>query len=52
MDEQVEVEEKILDVYALNQADFIRLKYGTKIRMDRIVSVNSKLITSCLFKLK
>ncbi|MBW4607801.1 MAG: hypothetical protein KME22_11380 [Hassallia sp. WJT32-NPBG1] len=48
MDEQVEVEEKILDVYALNQADFIRLKDGTKIRMDRIVSVNGKLITSCL----
>lgn len=46
--EKVEVETRIVDVYALNKADFIRLKDGTEIRLDRIESVNGKPIAFCL----
>jgi len=29
-----------VDVYAANQADFLKLKDGTEIRLDRLISVN------------
>ena len=47
MDEKVEIEERIADVYTLNKADFIKLKNGIEIRMDKIISVNYKQITYC-----
>jgi Rho-binding antiterminator len=40
--EIVEVQDYIMDVYAANQADFLKLKSGVEIRLDQIVSVNSK----------
>jgi len=46
--QKVEVETRIVDVYAFNKADFIRLKDGTEIRLDRIESVNGKPIAFCL----
>lgn len=39
-DEEVEVRDQIVDVYAANKADFLKLKNGTEIRLDRLVSVN------------
>lgn len=49
-DEVIEVKGRIVDVYAANQADFIKLKDGTEIRLDRIVSVNDKLVSfDCTF---
>ncbi|QDL11709.1 hypothetical protein DP113_30980 [Brasilonema octagenarum UFV-E1] len=44
--ELVEVQGRIIDVYAANKADFIKLKDGTEIRLDRIVSVNEKQLSS------
>ncbi|MBD0265605.1 MAG: hypothetical protein ICV78_23655 [Tolypothrix sp. Co-bin9] len=44
-DEVIEVKGRIVDVFAANQADFIKLKDGTEIRLDRIVSVNDKLVS-------
>ncbi|NMF64597.1 hypothetical protein [Brasilonema octagenarum] len=44
--ELVEVQGRIIDVYAANKADFIKLKDGTEIRLDRIVSVNDKQLSS------
>lgn len=38
--EVVEVQDQIVDVYAANQADFLKLKDGTEIRLDRLISVN------------
>ncbi|PSB46832.1 hypothetical protein C7B80_11690 [Cyanosarcina cf. burmensis CCALA 770] len=38
--EIVEVQDRIVDVYAANQADFLKLKDGTEIRLDRLISVN------------
>ncbi|OWY64287.1 hypothetical protein B7486_48095 [cyanobacterium TDX16] len=38
--EIVEVQERIVDVYAANRADFLKLKDGTEIRLDRLISVN------------
>ncbi len=34
------VQDQIVDVYAANQADFLKLKDGTEIRLDRLISVN------------
>ncbi len=31
----------IVDVYAANKADYLRLKDGTEIRLDRLVSVKA-----------
>jgi Rho-binding antiterminator len=46
-DEGIEVESQIVDVYAHNKADYIRLKDGTEIRLggthpegNRLLSVN------------
>lgn len=41
-DETVEVDSQIVDVYAADQADFLKLKDGTEIRLDRLISVNDK----------
>lgn len=41
--EIIEVQDQIVDVYAANKADFLRLKAGTEIRLDRLISVNGKL---------
>jgi Rho-binding antiterminator len=38
--EIVEVQDQIVDVYAANKADFLKLKDGTEIRLDRLISVN------------
>ncbi|MBW4458148.1 MAG: hypothetical protein KME55_39135 [Nostoc indistinguendum CM1-VF10] len=38
--EIVRVQDQIVDVYAANQADFLKLKDGTEIRLDRLISVN------------
>jgi Rho-binding antiterminator len=40
--EVIEVCNRIVDVYAANKADFLKLKDGTEIRLDRIVSLNGK----------
>lgn len=39
-EEIVEVQSQIVDVYAANQADFLKLKNGTEIRLDHLISVN------------
>lgn len=44
--ELVEVQGLIVDVYAANKADFLKLKDGTQIRLDKIVSVNDKQLSS------
>jgi Rho-binding antiterminator len=44
-DESVEIDGLIVDVYAANRADFIKLHDGTEIRLDRIVSVNGKSVS-------
>jgi Rho-binding antiterminator len=40
-DELVAIEGRIVDIYAANQADFLKLNDGTEIRLDKIISVNS-----------
>lgn len=37
-----EISGRIVDVYAANHADYVKLEDGTVIRLDRIVSVNNK----------
>ncbi|QYO62198.1 hypothetical protein [Leptolyngbya sp. 7M] len=46
--EVIEVEDWIVDVYAANQADFLKLKDGTEIRLDRIVTVNGEPVSYCI----
>lgn len=41
-DEVVERQGLIVDVYAEDKADFLKLEDGTVIRLDRLVSVNGK----------
>lgn len=36
------VTSKIIDVYAANRADFIKLQNGSIIRLDHLISVNNK----------
>lgn len=36
------VTSKIVDVYAANRADFIKLQDGSIIRLDHLISVNDK----------
>jgi Rho-binding antiterminator len=45
-DEKVEAEGLIVDIYAANKADYLKLKDGTEIRLDRIVSVDDKPVSS------
>jgi Rho-binding antiterminator len=35
-----EVQEQIVDIYAANKADFLKLKDGTEIRLDHLISIN------------
>jgi Rho-binding antiterminator len=41
-DELVEAQGLIVDIYAANKADFLKLDDGTEIRLDKIVSVDDK----------
>lgn len=45
--EPVEVHGRIVDVYAANRADFLRLSDGTEIRLDQILSLNGTPVTFC-----
>ncbi len=44
----IEVQGRIVDVYAADKADFLKLDSGTIIRLDKIVSVNGKEVSSYL----
>ncbi len=46
--ELIEVKGLIVDVYAADKADFLKLDNGTVIRLDKILSVNGKQASSCL----
>jgi len=37
-----EIEGKIVDIYASNHADYVKLEDNTVIRLDQIISVNDK----------
>ncbi len=41
----VEAEGLIVDIYSADKADFLKLKDGTVIRLDKIVSVNGKKVS-------
>lgn len=41
-----EIEGRIVDIYASNHADYVKLEEGTVIRLDQIVSVNDKRVAS------
>ena len=41
-----EIEGRIVDVYAANHADYVKLEDGTIIRLDRVVSLNDKRVSS------
>ncbi len=41
-DKEVEAQGLIVDIYAANHADYLKLEDGTEIRLDRIVSVDDK----------
>lgn len=43
----IEIDARIVDVYAANQADYIRLADGTEIRIDKILSVDGHPVTYC-----
>lgn len=45
--ERTEVEDYIVDVFAKDKADFLKLQNGTVIRLDRIKSVNGKSTSYC-----
>ncbi|MGA7953753.1 MAG: hypothetical protein WCA07_09565 [Gloeobacterales cyanobacterium] len=42
----IEVQGLIVDIYAADKADFLKLNNGTIIRLDKIVSVNGKQASS------
>lgn len=42
-----EISGRIVDVYAANHADYVKLENGAVIRLDRIVSVNDKPVSFC-----
>jgi Rho-binding antiterminator len=42
IDERIEIRDRIVDVYAAHQADFLKLSDGTEIRLDKIISVNGE----------
>jgi len=44
--ELVKVQGLIVDIYAANKADFLKVDDGTEIRLDRIVSLNNKQASS------
>ncbi|MBW4516105.1 MAG: hypothetical protein KME11_12900 [Timaviella obliquedivisa GSE-PSE-MK23-08B] len=41
-----EVEGRIADIYAANHADYVKLEDDTVIRLDQIISVNDKRVSS------
>jgi Rho-binding antiterminator len=41
-----EIEGRIVDIYAANHADYVKLEEGTVIRLDQIISVNDKRASS------
>lgn len=41
-DESIEAQGQIVDIYAANKADFLKLKDGTEIRLDRIESLDGQ----------
>jgi Rho-binding antiterminator len=41
-DEVTEIKSQIVDVYAKDHADYLKLQDGTEIRLDRLVSVDDK----------
>jgi Rho-binding antiterminator len=41
-DDVVQTEGEIVDVYAAQGADFLKLKDGTEIRLDRITAIDNK----------
>jgi Rho-binding antiterminator len=43
---QVEIQGLIVDIYSADKADFLKLDNGTVIRLDKIVSVNGKEVSS------
>lgn len=46
--EIVERQDRIVDIYAANKADYLKLTDGTEIRLDQLVSVNGKeMSTTC-----
>ena len=47
-DETTEVAGRIVDVYAADHADYLKLEDGSVIRLDRIVSVDDQLATFSL----
>jgi len=42
---EVEAQGLIVDIYAANHADYLKLEDGTEIRLDRIVSMNNKSVS-------
>lgn len=48
MNELVEVQGRIVDVYAANETNFIKLQDGIEIRLDKIVSVDGEQVSFCL----
>ncbi len=40
--ETVGIRTQIVDVYAVNKADFLKLQDGTEIRLDRLIAVDGK----------
>jgi Rho-binding antiterminator len=43
--ERVEVRDLIVDIYAANKADFLKLGDDTEIRLDKIKSVNGESVS-------
>lgn len=48
VDETAEIQGRIVDIYAANRADFLKLEDGTEIRLDRIISPNDQPISVCV----
>ncbi len=43
-----EISGRIVDVYAANHADYVKLEDGTIIRLDQIISVNDQSVSFCV----
>jgi Rho-binding antiterminator len=41
-DEEISLEGQIIDLYSVNKVEFMKLKDGTEIRLDRLISVDGK----------
>ncbi len=41
-----EIEGRIVDIYAANHADYVKLEDDTVIRLDQIISVNDKRVSA------